>query len=34
MTNLKILAVVIGTLATYTWLANAIPQLESVVPGT
>jgi cytochrome c2 len=32
MTNLKILAVVIGTLAIYTWLANAIPQLESVVP--
>lgn len=32
MTNLKVLAVVIGTLAAYTWVANAIPQLESVVP--
>lgn len=32
MTNLKILAVVIVTLGVYTWVANAIPQLESVVP--
>ena len=31
-TNLKVLGVVLGTLALYTWLANAIPQLESVVP--
>lgn len=32
MTNLKVLAVVLGTLGLYTWVANAIPQLESVVP--
>ena len=32
MTNLKVLGVVLGTLALYTWVANAIPQLESVVP--
>ena len=32
MTNLKILGVVLGTLGLYTWLANAIPQIESVVP--
>lgn len=32
MTNLKILAIVIVTLGVYTWVANAIPQLESVVP--
>jgi mono/diheme cytochrome c family protein len=31
-TNLKVLAVVFLTLGTYTWVANAIPQLESVVP--
>jgi len=32
MTNLKIFTVVIVTLGVYTWLANAIPQIESVVP--
>ena len=32
MTNLKVLGVVLGTLVLYTWVANAIPQLESVVP--
>jgi hypothetical protein len=32
MTNLKVLSVVFGTLAMYTWVANSIPQLESVVP--
>lgn len=32
MTNLKVLGVVLGTLAIYTWVANSIPQLESVVP--
>jgi mono/diheme cytochrome c family protein len=32
MTNLKILAVVIVTVGVYTWVANAIPQIESVVP--
>jgi len=32
MTNVKILGIVFGTLAIYTWIANAIPQLESVVP--
>ena len=32
MTNLKVFSVVIGTLVLYTWVANAIPQLESVVP--
>ena len=31
-TNLKILGVVLGTLAAYTLLANAIPQVESEVP--
>ena len=31
-TNLKVFAVVIATLGLYTWVANAIPQLESVVP--
>lgn len=30
--NLKVLLVVIATLGLYTWLANAIPQVESVVP--
>lgn len=30
--NLKIVGVVIGTLAVYTLLANAIPQLQSEVP--
>ena len=30
--NLKILAVVIGTLATFTLVANSIPQLQSEVP--
>ena len=32
MTNLKILAVVLGTLGVYTLIANAIPQVESDVP--
>ena len=32
MTNIKILGVMIGTLAIYTWIANAIPQIESAVP--
>lgn len=32
MTNLKVFAVVIVTLGVYTWIANAIPQIESVVP--
>jgi cytochrome c553 len=32
MTNLKVMGVVFVTLALYTWVANAIPQLESVVP--
>lgn len=31
-TNLKVAAVVIGTLAFYTLLANSIPQLQSEVP--
>ncbi|MDX1622921.1 MAG: c-type cytochrome [Gemmatimonadota bacterium] len=31
-TNLKILGVVIGTIALYTLIANAIPQVESDVP--
>lgn len=31
-TNLKILGVVLGTIAVYTLLANAIPQVESEVP--
>ena len=31
-TNLKILGVVLGTIAAYTLLANAIPQIESEVP--
>jgi len=31
-TNLKVVLVVVGTLALYTWVANAIPQLESEVP--
>lgn len=32
VTNLKILATVLGTLGIYTWVSNAIPQLESNVP--
>lgn len=32
MTNLKILAVVLGTVGLYTLIANAIPQVESDVP--
>ena len=32
MTNLKVLGVVLVTLGLYTWVANVIPQLESVVP--
>jgi mono/diheme cytochrome c family protein/cytochrome c551/c552 len=31
-TNLRILGVVLGTIAAYTLLANAIPQVESEVP--
>ena len=31
-TNLKIFGVVIGTLGVFTWVANAIPQVESQVP--
>ncbi|MDE0074523.1 MAG: cytochrome c [Gammaproteobacteria bacterium] len=31
-TNLSILAVVIGCLGVFTWVANAIPQLQSDVP--
>ena len=30
--NLKILAVVLGTLAVFTLVANSIPQIQSVVP--
>ena len=30
--NLKILAVVLGTIGTFTFIANRIPQLQSVVP--
>ncbi len=33
-TNLRILAVVVGTLALYTLIANAIPQVQSEVPQT
>jgi mono/diheme cytochrome c family protein len=33
-TNLKIVAVVLGTLAFYTLIANKIPQVESEVPQT
>ncbi|HUH11903.1 MAG TPA: c-type cytochrome [Longimicrobiales bacterium] len=32
LTNLKILAVVLGTVGLYTWVANVIPQVESEVP--
>ena len=32
MTNIKVLGVVLATLGLYTWVANVIPQLESVVP--
>ena len=32
VTNLKILGTVVATLGVYTWVANAIPQLESDVP--
>jgi mono/diheme cytochrome c family protein len=32
VTNLKIIGVVIATLGVYTWVANAIPQVESQVP--
>ena len=32
LTNLKILAVVLGTVGVYTLIANAIPQVESDVP--
>jgi mono/diheme cytochrome c family protein len=31
-TNLRVAAVVVGTLALYTWVANAIPQVQSEVP--
>lgn len=33
-TNLRILAVVLGTLAVYTLIANKIPQVQSEVPQT
>jgi cytochrome c len=32
-TNLSILAVVIGCLGVFTWVANAIPQIQSDVPS-
>jgi len=32
MVNLKILAVVLGTIGTFTFIANRIPQLQSEVP--
>ncbi|MFP3948842.1 MAG: c-type cytochrome [Longimicrobiales bacterium] len=32
VTNLKIFTTVLATLGLYTWVANAIPQLESEVP--
>ena len=32
MTTIRILGVMIGTIAIYTWIANAIPQIESAVP--
>ena len=32
-TNLSILAVVIGCLGVFTWVANAIPQIQSDVPA-
>jgi len=32
MTNLKVFALVVGLIAFYTLLANAIPQIQSVVP--
>jgi len=32
VTNLKVMLVVIATIGIYTWLAMAIPQVESVVP--
>lgn len=32
LTNLKILTTVLATLGLFTWVANAIPQLESEVP--
>lgn len=32
-TNLKVLAVVVGTVLFYTYVANAIPQVESDVPA-
>ncbi|MDT8341190.1 MAG: c-type cytochrome [Longimicrobiales bacterium] len=31
--NLKIVLVVLGTLGLYTWVANAIPQVQSEVPA-
>jgi len=33
-TNLKVLGIVIGTLALYTLIANSIPQVQSEVPQT
>src|SRR6266568_457056 len=33
-TNLKVLAIVLGTLALYTLIANKIPQVQSEVPQT
>src|SRR2546430_4589108 len=33
-TNLKVLGIVLGTLALYTLIANKIPQVQSEVPQT
>ena len=33
-TNLRVLGVVLGTLAVYTAIANSIPQVQSEVPRT
>ena len=33
-TNLKVLGIVVGTLALYTLIANSIPQVQSEVPQT
>src|SRR5438045_8692527 len=33
-TNLKVVAIVLGTLALYTLIANTIPQVQSEVPQT
>src|SRR5256886_7738709 len=34
VTNLKVVGVVLGTLALYTLIANEIPQVQSEVPQT